>query len=141
MKPFYHCFSPVPPVDYLVGINVENYNLGIFISFLLQGRLVLSDIGRGPYDSCYKPAHFGLWCSAQKLAKFDSSQVYPEMPCFKRQKSGQCFALDSSVPWCVCVWYFYLVILLFSWTAAILSICYAGLSSAALFISSLVRFS
>lgn len=60
-----------------------------------------------------KPVVWGLWLSAEKLAKFDSSQVCSEMPFFKRQKEGEAFALDSHVPLCVCacacVRYFYLV--------------------------------
>lgn len=38
---------------------------------------------------------WGLWLSAEKLSKFDSSQVCSEMPFFKRQKA---FASDSRVP-------------------------------------------
>lgn len=49
-----------------------------------------------------KPVVWGLWLSAEKLAKFDSSQVCSEMPFFKRQKEGEAFALDSCVPVCVC---------------------------------------
>lgn len=58
-----------------------------------------------------KPVVSGLWLSAEKLAKFDSSQVCSEMPFFKRQKAGEAFASDSRVPLCVCacVRYFYLV--------------------------------
>lgn len=44
------------------------------------------------------PEEWGLWCSAEKLAKFDRSQVCSEMPCFKRQKADEAFALDSCVP-------------------------------------------
>lgn len=83
-----------------------------------------------------KPVDGGLCCSADKLAKSDSSQVCSEMPCFKRQKAGEAFALDSCVP--ECVWYFYLVIVLSSQTAAIISICYADRSSDTLFIAPLI---
>lgn len=74
-----------------------------------------------------QPVDWGLWLSAEKLAKFDSSQVCSEMPCFKRQKAGEAFRLGLVCP--KCVWYFYLVIVLPSRTAAIISICYADLSS------------
>lgn len=75
-----------------------------------------------------KPVDWGLWLSAEKLAKFDSSQVYSEMPCFKRQKARRslCLGLLCAL---VCVRYFYLVIVLSSRTAAIISICNADLSS------------
>lgn len=77
-----------------------------------------------------KPVDWGLWLSAEKLAKFDSSQVCSEMPFFKRQKAGEAFALDSCVPErvCVCARCFYLVMILSLRTAAIISICYADLS-------------
>lgn len=47
------------------------------------------------------PVDWGLWLSAEKLAKFDSSQVCSEMPCFKRQKAGEAFALDLCALVCV----------------------------------------
>lgn len=40
----------------------------------------------------------GLWLAAEKLSRFDSSQVCSEMPFFKRQKAREAFASDSRVP-------------------------------------------
>lgn len=48
-----------------------------------------------------EPLVQGLWLSAEKLAKFDGSQVCSEMPFFKRQKAGEAVASDSCVPLCV----------------------------------------
>lgn len=36
---------------------------------------------------------WALWLSAEKLSKYDSSQVCSEMPFFKRQKVGE------ALPW------------------------------------------
>lgn len=69
-----------------------------------------------------KPADLCLWLSAEKLAKFDSSQVCSEMPFFKRQKAGEAFAL-------VCEAFLSCDIVLPCRTAAIISICYSDLSS------------
>lgn len=80
-----------------------------------------------------KPVVWGLWLSAEKLAKFDSSQVCSEMPFFKRQKEGEAFALDSCVPLCVCMCVCVSEVFLScdgsSKTTAIVSICYADHSS------------
>lgn len=40
----------------------------------------------------------GLWLAAENLSRFDSSQVWSEMPFFKRQKAGEALASDSHVP-------------------------------------------
>lgn len=71
------------------------------------------------------PAVWGLWLSAEKLAKFDSSQVCSEMPFFKRQKAGEAFCLGLSCA-LACVRYLYLVMVLSSRTQAIISICCAS---------------
>lgn len=83
----------------------------VFLSY--QGFLFCCNIweiwGEVHMTHTVKPVDWGLCCSAEKLAKFDSSQVCSEMPCFKRQKRRRSLSL---VLLCVplCVWYFYLVI-------------------------------
>lgn len=64
----------------------------------------------------------------ENLSRFDSSQVWSEMPFFKRQKSRRSPRLGLSCA-LVCVRYLRLVMVLSSRTAAIISICYADLSS------------
>lgn len=41
------------------------------------------------------PVDLDLWVSGEKLARFDSFQVYFEIPCFKRQKADR--AVNSCV--------------------------------------------
>ena len=45
--------------------------------------------------------------SVQQLAKFDSSQVFTKIPCFKRQKTRGKILLG---PLCPCVWYLFIFI-------------------------------
>jgi hypothetical protein len=42
--------------------------------------------------------------SVRKLAKFDSSQVFTKIPCFKRQKNRGKILLG---PLCPCIWYLF----------------------------------
>lgn len=84
------------------GTTVYVTELGIFSCYSCFRTIwpVISDKCKrwGLYDSYAEASRRGLWLSAEKLAKFVSSQVCAEMPCFKRQKAGEAFALNFCVP-------------------------------------------
>lgn len=85
---------PCPPRHVTWGGGAAVYIL--FLCFHKKIPLSLSHRGTrwDLLDSC-GPLVWGLWLSAEKLSKFDSSQVCSEMPFFKRQKA---FASNSGVP-------------------------------------------
>lgn len=95
-KPF--IFTPNPCVPALPTMSHGGGCSCLHLIFVFSQKTFLSVSHRGTrwglLDSC-GPLLWGLWLSAEKLSKFDSSQVCSEMPFFKRQKA---FASNSGVP-------------------------------------------